>query len=77
MKVSVEIVPKQTVFNEITRRPIVDKLVVPVAPDLVPEYLHKTKTIIILYISYYTSKQMIDSEVLVVSYISYVLIYIL
>jgi len=76
MKVSVEIVPKQTVFNEITGRPVVDKLVVPVAPDLVPEYLHKTKTIIILHITY-TSKQRIDSEVFVVSYISYTLIYIL
>jgi len=76
MKVSVKIVPKQTVFNEITGRPVVDKLVVPVAPDLVPEYLHKTKTIIILDITY-TSKQRIDSEVFVVSYISYTLIYIL
>lgn len=76
MKVSVEIVPKQTVFNEITGRPVVDKLVVPVAPDLVPEYLHKTRTIIILHITY-TSKQRIDSEVFVVSYISYTLIYIL
>lgn len=76
MKVSVEIVPKQTVFNEITGRPVVDKLVIPVAPDLVPEYLHKTKTIIILDITY-TSKQRIDSEVFVVSYISYTLIYIL
>jgi hypothetical protein len=59
MKVSVEVVPKQTVFNEIAGRPVVDKLVVPVAPDLVPEYLRKKKTIIVLYIRN-TSKQRVD-----------------
>lgn len=45
MKVPVEVVPKQTVFDEIAGRPIVDELVVPVAPDLVSEDLRKTKTI--------------------------------
>jgi len=35
MKVSVEVVPKQTTFDEIAGRPVVDELVVPVAPNLV------------------------------------------
>jgi len=45
MKVPVEIVPKQTVFDEVAWRPVVDELVVPVAPDFVSEYLSKMKTI--------------------------------
>jgi len=47
MKVPVEVVPKQTVFDEIAGRPVVDKFVVPVVPDLVSEYLRKMKTMLI------------------------------
>lgn len=40
MKVSVEIVPKQTVSDEIAGRPVVDEFVVSVVPDIhVAEYL--------------------------------------
>lgn len=35
MKVPVEVVPKQTAFDEIAGRPVVDELVVPVAPNFV------------------------------------------
>jgi len=48
MKVPIEVVPKQTVIDEIAGRPVVDELVVPVAPDFVSEYLSKTETIIVL-----------------------------
>lgn len=49
MKVSVEVVPKQTVFDEIAGRPVANELVFPVVPNFISKYLLKTKVFIVIY----------------------------
>lgn len=43
MKVSVEVVPEQTVSDEIAGRPVADGFVVPVGPNPVSEYLRRER----------------------------------
>jgi hypothetical protein len=41
MKVPVEVVPKQTVVDEMTWRPVIDEFMIPVVPNFVSEYLRR------------------------------------
>lgn len=55
MKMSVEIVPKQAVFDEFAGRPVADRPMIPVVPSFIHEDLRKTITII--QRRHYISKQ--------------------